>query len=340
MPATHHLYMVRGAVGLSNLVLTEAATPVPGPDEVLIRVRAVSLNFRDLDTVRGTYPGGQYALPFIPGSDAAGEIVATGDRVTEFRTGDRVVPNFWQHWQTGDIPPADAITLAGPLPGLLREFAVLPASGLLKIPDSLTFGEAATMPIAAVTAWQALIEIGRLKPGETVLVQGTGGVSIFALQIAKLAGAKVIVTSSSDEKLERARRLGADFTINYRKQPEWAAEARRLTGNRGVQHIIEIGGASTFRQSLQALSLGGHVYAVGYLGGAGEGIDPFLILKSKANVHGVLVGPKSSFRAFLDAYTAQGAHPVIDRVFSFEHAVDAFRHMEAAAHFGKIVIEL
>ena len=336
----HRAYSVRGAVGISNLTLAEVATPVPGPDDVLIRIRAVSLNYRDLDTVRGTYPGGKYDLPFTPTSDAAGEVVAIGNRVTNLRLGDRVVPNFWQKWQTGETPPPGAVHLAGALPGLLRELAVLPAAGLLKIPEGVSFAEASTLPIAAVTAWQALIEIGGLKPGETVLVQGTGGVSIFALQIAKLAGAKVIVTSSSDEKLERARKLGADFTINYRTQPDWASEVRRWTGDHGVQHVIEVGGASTFRQSLQALAIGGHVYVIGYLGGAGEGIDPFLILKSKAHVHGVLVGPASSFQAFLDAYTARGLRPVIDRVFPFENAVDAFRHMESATHFGKIVIEV
>src|SRR5271165_4262538 len=253
--------------GLDGLGMAERADPTPGHGEVLVRVGASSINFRDLMMLRGMYNPKQ-KLPLIPNSDGAGTVAAVGPGVTRFREGDRVAGIFSQGWLAG--PPARekmTATLGSPLDGMLTELRALNQDGLVHTPKHLSDQEAACLPCAGVTAWSALIEHGCLKPGDTVLLQGTGGVSIFALQFAKLAGARVIVTSSSDEKLERAKALGADATINYRQTPDWAAAARELTGGRGVDHVVEVGGAGTFQQSITACALGGAIAVIGVLSG-------------------------------------------------------------------------
>ncbi|PTY08749.1 NAD(P)-dependent alcohol dehydrogenase [Opitutaceae bacterium EW11] len=339
-PATNFTYLIEKEFSVDNLKPVDRPVGEPGPGEVLLGIRAASLNFRDYDILRGQYPAGHYAPPFIPVSDVAGEILALGAGVTGFRVGDRAMPNFWQVWDSGERPPAGAETLGGPLPGLLRQRALLPASGLVRIPDYLSFEQASTLPIAAVTAWNALIVQGGLKPGETVLVQGTGGVAIFALQIAKLAGARVIVTSSSDEKLERARSLGADAGINYRRHPEWSKQVAELTNGEGVEHVIEVGGANTMAESLDSVAVGGSVYVIGYLAGVEGGLSPLRVLRKKARVRGVLVGSRQSFVEMNRAFALARLQPAIDRVFSWEETKEAFHHMGSGRHFGKIVIRV
>ena len=334
------VYLVDRRFSLENLRRIDRQRPKPGACEVLLRIRAVSLNFRDLDILRGTYPGGNYNLPFVPTSDAAGEVLEVGEAVTQLKIGDRVMPNFWQGWPAGDVPPVDAATLGGPLPGTLQRYAVFPAANLVRIPAYLTDEEASTLPIAALTAWNALVVQGGIKPGDNVLVEGTGGVSIFALQIAKLAGARVIVTSSSDAKLERARTLGADATINYKAHPEWSKKVLELTERRGVEHLIEVGGANTINQALDSVALSGNVYVIGYLAGLSGGMDPFKVLKRKARVCGVLVGSQSSFGEMNRAFALHHVKPVVDRVFEWNEAPDAIRYLESAQHFGKIVIRV
>lgn len=344
-PAPRHVtanatYLIQDDFAVENLRLVDLPVGEPGPGEALIRVRAASLNFRDFDILRGQYPAGKFAAPFIPVSDVAGEVVAVGPGVTEVRAGDRVLPSFWQGWENGGQPPAHAATLGGPLPGLLRQQAVLPAASLVPLPDYLSFEEGATLPIAAVTAWNALIVHGQLRPGETVLVQGTGGVSIFALQLAKLAGARVIATSSSDEKLQRARELGADAVINYRKKPQWSRDVLQLTGGRGIDHVVEVGGVNTLSESLESIAVGGNIYVIGYLGGVGGGLNPLSILRKKARVQGVLVGSRQSFLDLNRALALHRVRPVVDRIFGWHEVQDAFRHMEAGRHFGKIAIRV
>ncbi|HEX3555785.1 MAG TPA: NAD(P)-dependent alcohol dehydrogenase [Thermoanaerobaculia bacterium] len=325
---------IRG-FSLDQMAIVERPDPVPGPGQALVRLRAASLNFRDLLTVQGKY-NPKLKLPLIPCSDGAGEVVAVGDGVTRVRPGDRVSGIFAQRWIAGE-PTRERLrsTLGGPLDGTLAELAVYDQEGLVKVPDHLTDEEAATLPCAAVTAWTALQGI---TAGDTVLLQGTGGVSIFALQLGRLLGARVIITSSSDEKLARARALGAAAGINYRETPDWGARVKELTGGAGVDLVVEVGGAGTLRQSLQSVRMGGTIALLGVLAGNTAEIPLPLIFMQNVRVQGILVGPRESFEAMNRAVALHRLHPVIDRVFHLDEFRAAFEHMGAGGHFGKIVV--
>lgn len=330
---------IRGSFGLDHLALVERADPRPGPGQAVVRVRAASLNYRDLMMVEGRYNPKQ-KLPLVPCSDGAGEVTAVGDGVSRVRPGDRVCGIFAQGWIAGG-PSRDMVrtTLGGPLDGMLAEQVALPAEGLVKVPEHLSDAEAATLPCAAVTAWASLVE-GGLMAGQSVLVQGTGGVSIFALQLAVLAGARVIVTSSSDEKLARARELGAAGCINYRQEPEWGVRVKELTGGEGVDCVMEVGGAGTLAQSLQAVRIGGCIYLIGVLSGTAAEIPITAIQMRHVRVEGVLVGSRAHFEALNRAVALHRLRPVVDRVFPLAEARDAFSYMASQGHFGKICIEI
>ncbi|HYV04575.1 MAG TPA: NAD(P)-dependent alcohol dehydrogenase [Blastocatellia bacterium] len=330
---------IQNKFGLDSLTLVERPDPVATAYHAVVKLRAASLNYRDLLTVEGKY-NPRLPLPLIPVSDGAGEVVEVGEGVTRVKVGDRVVANFSQKWLGGE--PARAklgASLGGPLDGMLAEYRSLNEEGLVHVPSHLSNEEAATLPCAAVTAWNSLIKLGGLVAGETVLVQGTGGVSIFALQFAKLAGAQVIITSSSDEKLERAKKLGADHGINYKTTPDWDKRAKELTGGLGVDHVIEVGGAGTFGKSLRAIKIGGHIGLIGNLSGNSTEVNLVQLLMQNVRVQGVLVGSRDTFEAMNRSIVLHAVHPVIDRVFPFEEARRAFEYMASGSHFGKICIK-
>jgi NADPH:quinone reductase-like Zn-dependent oxidoreductase len=325
--------------GLENLALVERDEPRAAAYEVAVKFRAASLNYRDLMFAKGLYnPNAR--LPAVPLSDGAGEVVAVGDNVTRWKVGDRVCPIFTQGWLEGRrSSQKDRTSLGGgDLDGVLREYGAFHENGLVRIPDHLSFEEAATLPCAAVTAWNALIDTGRLKAGETVLTLGTGGVSIFAVQFAKMQGARVIATSSSDEKLARVRKLGADETINYKKTPDWDKEVARLTGGVGVDHVVEVGGAGTLAKSVNSARTEGIVYVIGVLAGGG-GLDHVRVLMKGIRLQGIMVGSRQMFEEMNRAIVANGLKPVIDRTFPFEEAREALKYMESGSHFGKIVLK-
>jgi NADPH:quinone reductase-like Zn-dependent oxidoreductase len=323
---------------IDELRLEELPDPRPGPGQVRVRVRAASLNYRDLLVVKGLYSR-NLALPLIPLSDGAGEVVEVGPSTTRFAVGARVAGIFMQTWLDGALTEAKSKSaLGGAIDGVLAEQVVLHEDGLVAAPDHLTFEEAATLPCAAVTAWNALIQ-GGVRAGETVLTLGTGGVSLFALQFARMAGARVIATSSSDAKLERAKQLGASDGVNYKTTPEWDKKARDLTGGVGVDHVVEVGGAGTLARSLKAMRMGGHVALIGVLAGGGD-CNPTPVLMKAVRLQGVYVGSRAMFEAMNQAIALHQMKPVIDRVFPFEEARAAYRHMESGAHFGKIVLRL
>lgn len=328
------------AFGLDALRLVERPVPRPGPGEILVRVRAASLNYRDLVILKGIYRP-DLPLPYVPVSDGCGEVAEVGEGVTRFRVGDRAVPTYTQGWIDGLPTPEMRAqrTLGAPLTGLLQEYVVVPAEDAVAPPAHLSEAEAATLPIAALTAWSALQE-GGVKPGDWVLVEGTGGVALFALQLAKLAGARVIALSSSDEKLARVRALGADVTINYRTTPAWAAPAREATGGRGVDIVVETGGASTLPQALAAAAFGGFVGVVGFVGGFEATVDVRRLLGPMIRVQGIAVGSRSRFEAMNRAIATHGLRPVVDSVFPLEDAAGAFALMERGGHVGKIVLSL
>ena len=331
---------VRGSFGLDHLAVTQRPDPRPGHGQVLVRVRAVSLNYRDLLTVQGKYNPKQ-KLPLIPCSDGVGEIVEVGDGVTRVRPGDRVCANFAQRWIAGE-PDREKLrsTLGGPLDGMLAELVALSEEGVVRVPDHLTDEEAATLPCAGLTAWSALVTDGGLAAGDTVLLQGTGGVSIFALQFAKLLGLRTIITSSSDEKLERARALGADETINYQQTPDWGPRVKELTGGTGVDLVVEVGGAGTLKQSLLAVRMGGAIALMGVLAGNSLELPLPLIFMQRVRLQGTLVGSREGFEAMNRAIALHKLHPVVDRVFPFEETRAALELMERGGHFGKICIRV
>jgi NADPH:quinone reductase-like Zn-dependent oxidoreductase len=332
-------FEIQNTFGLDSLTLVERPDPVATSFHAIVKLRAASLNYRDLLTILGKY-NPRLQLPLIPVSDGAGEVVEVGEGVTRVKVGDRVAANFSQKWLGGG-PAREKLgaSLGGPLDGMLAEYRALNEEGLVHVPAHLTDEEAATLPCAAVTAWNSLIKLGGLVAGETVLVQGTGGVSIFALQFAELAGAQVIITSSSDEKLERALRLGADFGINYKTTPDWDKRAKELTGGVGVDHIIEVGGAGTFGKSLRAIKIGGHIGLIGNLSGNATEVNLVQILMQNVRIQGVLVGSRDTFEAMNRSIALHELHPVIDRVFAFEEARKAFDYMAGGFHFGKICIK-
>jgi NADPH:quinone reductase-like Zn-dependent oxidoreductase len=324
--------------GLEKLAVVERETPRPGLHEVLVKFHAASLNYRDLMFVKGVY-NPKVELPAVPLSDGAGEIVTVGQNVTRWKVGDRVCPIFTQGWLEGEPSAEKSRTTlgAGDLDGVLREYGTFHETGLVRIPGHLSFEQAATLPCAAVTAWNALISSGKLKAGDTVLTLGTGGVSIFALQFAKLHGARVIVTSSSDEKLTRAREFGANETINYKKSPDWEREVLRLTNGVGVDHVVELGGAGTVAKSVSSARIGGHLAMIGVLAGGG-GLNPVSILMKALRIQGIFVGSRQMFEDMNRAIAVNSLKPVIDEVFAFDRVREALEYMEKAAHFGKIVL--
>lgn len=324
--------------GIDALRQTELPGREPGHGEVLVRMRASAINYRDLGIIRDPLSRG-VPLPRIPNSDGAGEIVALGPGVTGLEMGQRVASCFFQRWPDGAASPATMATaLGGAVDGVLAEEVVLRAEGVIPVPEHLDLEEAATLPCAALTAWHALVEIGRIKAGDTVLLLGTGGVSIFALQLATLMGARVIITSSSEEKLERARRMGAWRTVNYRRTPDWERPVLEMTGGHGVDLTVEVGGAGTLQRSLAATRVAGTVALIGVL--TGGQIDPVSIMRKSITLKGVYVGSRRMFEEMNRAIASSGLKPVIDRTFAFEDAPEAYRAMEQAGHFGKIVITL
>ncbi|NRD59510.1 NAD(P)-dependent alcohol dehydrogenase [Corallococcus exiguus] len=317
----------------------DAPQPQPGPGQALVRIHAVSLNYRDLIIARGTYPG--LKLPLIPCSDGAGQVVAVGSGVTRVKVGDRVAPTFFQVWTDGERTPEKvAHALGGGVPGVLAEYVCVDAEGLVLLPDWLSYEEGATLPCAAVTAWNALVPQGGLKRGQTVLAQGTGGVSIFALQFARILGARVLITSSQDDKLQRAKQLGAQGLINYRQTPDWEEAVLTLTGNQGVDHVLEVGGAGTLPRSIAATKEGGHIALIGLLTGAPGKPDTTATSAKHLRVVSTYVGSREMFEDMLKAMSQEQTRPVIDRVFPFAQAREALQYMESGGHFGKIVITL
>lgn len=321
------------SISRAGLVPVAAAEPRAEPHDVIVAMRAASLNFRDLRL------GGAAAEGYVPCSDGAGEVVAVGGAVSRFRVGDRVVLTFYTGWASGEMP-ADALSIGrGQLgnDGVLAERVRSHEDWLLPIPDDLSFEEAATLPCAALTAWHALIDKAALRQGQTVLVLGTGGVSVFALQFAKAAGARVVVTSSSDEKLARAEALGADACINYRRTPAWHDAVRAATGGRGVDVVVEVSGGETIEQSIDALVPGGRIMLIGARSGFGGA--PLLSLMMKAaSISAVLVGSRAMFAAMLASIAVNGLRPVIDHTLPFDRAPDGFAAFEKSGHFGKIVL--
>ncbi|WP_263368279.1 zinc-dependent alcohol dehydrogenase family protein [Edaphobacter bradus] len=325
--------------GLDHLVLNDIPKPEPGPDEVLVRVSAVSLNYRDKLLCDGKY-NPHLELPITQVADAVGEVVALGTGVTRFRPGDRVVTNYCTRWIDGQPTSKETLySLGNTLPGALAEFLALTEDALAAAPAYLTDEEAAALPCAALTAWYALVEKGQLHAGQTVLIQGTGGVSLFGLQIAAALGATVIVTSSSDEKLARVKALGATHTINYSRTPNWENEALALTGKQGVDHILEVVGGKNLAQSIEALKPGGQISIIGILDGFDSTIALFSLIKKQAVLRGISVGPRRALEDMLRKFDELKLRPFIDSVYAFNDARAAYDRLEKGA-FGKIVIRV
>lgn len=324
--------------GADALKLNQLPDPQPAPGQVLVRVQATSLNYRDLMVASGRYGPG-VPLPLIPLSDGAGEIAAVGAGVTRWKVGDRVAGTFFQNWQAGPLRrEVFEAALGGSLNGMLAQYVALAADGVIAIPPHLDFAAAATLPCAALTAWQALVTRGRVSAGQTVLVLGTGGVSIFAMQFAKMHGARVIITSSSDAKLARDQALGADGIINYRTTPDWEKEVFHLTDKAGADHIVEVGGNNTFPKSLRAVAMGGTISVIGGVSGFTSEVSLRDILGKSVRIQGIFVGSQEMFEAMNRAITQHRLQPVLDRAFPFAEAPAAYRYQESGAHFGKVVI--
>lgn len=332
--------VINGAFGLEKLEIVERDKPTPGPGQVLLKMGAMSLNYRDLLTVRGAYNPKQ-PLPLVPCSDGVGVVEAVGENVTRAAVGDRLCPIFCQTWLDGP-PTRERLrsTLGGPLDGTLSEYMVIDQEGLVHPPSHLSDEECAALPCAAVTAWTALFTEGRLSTDHTVLVLGTGGVSIFALQLAKAAGAKVIVTSSSDEKLSRTKDLGADSGINYVEEPKWSKAVRQLTQGRGVDHVVEVGGAGTLDQSIKSTAIGGQISVIGVLSGIKSDLMVTPILMGYLKLQGILVGHRASFEALNAFLSEHTLHPIVSETFPFEDAKKGFDLMASGGHFGKICLKL
>jgi NADPH:quinone reductase-like Zn-dependent oxidoreductase len=323
---------------IEGLKLVDSPTPQPGPGQVLVRIKAATLNYRDLLTIKGGY-GSRQKFPLIPVSDGAGVVEAAGAGVREFAPGVRVVGSFFETWISGE-PSAAKIqgALGSAVDGVLAEYRVFPSQALVRTPDHLTDVEAAALPCAGLTAWSAVVKLGGVKAGQTVLTQGTGGVSIFALQFAKMCGARVIATSSSDAKLERLKSLAADVTINYRTVPDWGRMARELAGQ-GVDLVVEVGGVGTLNESIRAIRIGGTIAFIGVLAGPPptELRLPLMVMQQQ-RLQGVTVGSVEDLQAMCDAIAINKMKPVIDKTFPFDQAAEAFRYMASGSHFGKVAI--
>lgn len=326
------------AHNLDSLKLIDLPEPTVGQNDVLIQIKANSMNYRELLILRGGYDRNK-KIPVIPASDGVGEVVSVGDNVRAFQKGDRVAGTFFRDWESGKATEQQMNTaLGGGIDGTLAEYVVFPEHGLVKIPEHLSYEEAATLPCAALTAWNTLTS-GGLLPGQTVLTLGTGGVSIFALQFAKLFGAKVIITSSSDEKLERARALGADETINYRSHPDWQNKVLQLTDGIGVDLVVEVGGAGTLERSLFSARINGFIGMIGVLSGVeASGFSLARVFSNQLRVQGIYVGSRQMFEAMNTAITLNYLKPVVHEVIPFSEARRAYELLESAKHFGKIVI--
>jgi NADPH:quinone reductase-like Zn-dependent oxidoreductase len=331
---------LRDGFGLEHLRLVERPDLEPGPGEVLLRMRAASLNYRDTVVVRGGY-GPRFALPLVPISDRVGEVIAFGEGVAGIRRRERVCPIFFPSW-LGGSPSQERfrISLGGDVDGALARHMRVPAAAVVPVPDHLTDAEAAALPCAAVTAWSAVISQGRVGPSDTVLVQGTGGVALFALQFAKAAGARVIVTSSDDGKLERALALGADGTINYRRTPDWDKSVKAMTAGEGADHVVELGGAGTLERSIRSARIGGTLSLIGVLAGAAAEVPLPLVVMRNLRLQGVTVGSRDDFAAMVRAIARHRLRPVVDRTFPFEDAPNAFAYLEQQRHFGKVCIAI
>jgi NADPH:quinone reductase-like Zn-dependent oxidoreductase len=333
-------YELQGPGGVSAMMLVDKPVPVPGPSQVLVKLKAATINYRDLLTVKGGY-GSRQKFPLVPLSDGAGVVEAVGPDVRGFAPGDRVIGSFFEGWLAGE--PSEAkmrSSLGGALDGVLTEYRIFPANAVVKTPEHLSDVEAAALPCAGLTAWSAVAKLGGLKPGQTVLTQGSGGVSIFALQFAKMCGARVIATSSSDAKIARLKDLGADITINYKTTPDWGKKAREITGH-GVDLVVEVGGVGTLNESIRAIRIGGTIAFIGVLAGPPPtDLRIPLMVMQQQRLQGVTVGSVEDLQAMTDAMALHQTRPVIDRVFPFAQAKEAFHHMESAAHFGKVAIAI
>lgn len=323
---------------IEGLALVEENPARPGPTQVRVRVRAATLNYRDLLIVNGPYPVSTQA-PLVPGSDAAGEVLEVGGGVARFKVGDRVTTSFFPHWEDGRMTRVGvAGALGGGEAGTLAEEIVLDERALVASPQHLDFAQASALTCAGTTAWNALFESGRIRPGDTVLLLGTGGVSIWALQLAKAAGARVIITSSSDEKLQKARALGADAGINYSKVPEWGAEVKKLTEGDGVDLVLEVGGEKTFPQSLASVRMQGSIMVIGGVSGLGGSMVPRQLVGVAVRMQGVYVGSRRMHEDLARFVTTAQIRPVIDRVFPGAELPEAFRYFAAGRHFGKVAL--
>ena len=328
--------------GFDALKVVDAPDPTPGHGEVLVRMKAVSLNYRDMLMVNGMYSRGSSTAggTITPFSDGCGVVEAVGPGVTRVAVGDRVATLFFQNWTAGR-PTLEKLSsaLGFPIPGAGRELGAFSQEGVSKVPDFLTDQQVATLPCAALTAWRGLFEDARLEPGDTVVLQGTGGVSIFGLQFAHAAGYRTVITSSSDEKLARAKALGADHLVNYRTTEDWAAAVRHATGGVGADFVMEVGGAGTIQQSLRAVRIGGHIAIIGVVAGAGEGVNPGVLIGNSARLQGLSVGSREMFEAMCRAIELHRIEPVVDKVFPWTDVAKAFAAMQGGEHFGKIVLQ-
>lgn len=328
------------AFGFDSIKLVDYPDPQPGHGEVLLKMKAWSLNYRDLMVAKGHY-NPKLKMPAVPLSDGVGEVVKAGEGVSRVAVGDRVAAAFMPKWIAGEItePMARSALGGGGRDGMLAEYVAISEQAVVHVPEHLSDEQGATLPCAAVTAWHALLGEGRLKAGDSVLLLGTGGVSIFALQFAKANGARVIITSSSDKKLAKAKEMGANESINYKSTPAWEKTVLELTDGRGVDYVVEVGGAGTLGQSMKAVKLGGQISLIGVLSGVGQ-INPLPILMKNIRVQGIFVGSREMFEAMNRAISLHRLTPIVDSVFSFDDAVEAFRYMETGAHFGKVAIRM
>jgi len=333
-------FELQGPDGFDALKLVDRPVPQIGAREVLVRLKAATLNYRDLLTVKGGY-GSRQKFPLVPVSDGAGVVEQVGSGVQQFAAGDRVIGSFFESWLGGE-PSGTKMqaALGGSVDGVLAEYRVFTAHALVKTPPHLSDVEAAALPCAGVTAWSAVVKLGGIRPGQTVLTQGSGGVSLFALQFAKLSGARVIATSSSDAKIERLEALGADVTINYKTTPDWGKKARELTTH-GVDLVVEVGGVGTLNESIRATRIGGTIAFIGVLAGPPSGSSrlPLMVMQQQ-RLQGVTVGSIEDLKAMCDAIAMNGMKPVIDRTFAFDQVKEAFAHMESGTHFGKVAIAI
>lgn len=330
-----------GSTSFEGLQLEEREKPTPGPSEILVEMKAASLNYRDLMIPLGVYMGGPLSDDAIALSDGAGEVVALGEGVTRFKEGDKVAGTFFRNWIDGPPSQEDRPALGAGVDGVLAEYTVFHENDAVHIPANHSYAEAATLPCAGVTAWHALMVAGRpIKTGDTVLALGTGGVSIFALQLAQAAGARVIITSSSDEKLAKAKELGASSLINYNTNPEWEKEVLSATQNRGVDCVVEVGGLGTLTKSMTSLAMAGKVCMIGFVAGREGEANPQQVIRSGGSLHGIFVGNRAMFEQMNRAIEVNDIHPAIDKIFGFEDAIESYTYLQSQVHVGKVVISI